>query len=146
MGNGLLVWRQQFRGDVRLKKDDQVSDDDIADHNLILWGNPGSNAVLAKIADKLPIRWDEKEIKVGRETFDARTHALIMIYPNPLNPGRYVVLNSGFTYREFDYLNNARQVPKIPDWAVIDLSEAPGPERPGRFAAAGFFDENWQLK
>ncbi|YCM46504.1 prolyl oligopeptidase family serine peptidase [Verrucomicrobiaceae bacterium 227] len=139
-------WRQQFRGDVRLKKDDQVSDDDIADHNLILWGNPGSNAVLAKIADKLPIRWNEKEIKVGHETFDARTHALIMIYPNPLNPGRYVVLNSGFTYREFDYLNNARQVPKIPDWAVIDLSEAPGPERPGRFAAAGFFDENWQLK
>ena len=29
-----------------------------------------------------------------------------MICPNPLNPKRYVVLNSGFTFREFDYLNN----------------------------------------
>ncbi|MEJ6579874.1 MAG: prolyl oligopeptidase family serine peptidase [Akkermansiaceae bacterium] len=142
----ITQWRQQFRGEVRVKNDDQLTDDDMAKHNLVLWGNPASNAVLAKIADKLPIKWNDKVIKVGNQTFDARTHALIMIYPNPLNPDRYVVLNSGFTYREFDYLNNARQVPKIPDWAIIDLSEKPGPERPGRFAAAGFFDEEWQLK
>ena len=49
----------------------------------------------------------------------------MLIYPNPLNPKRYVVLNSGFTFREYDYLNNARQVPKLPDWAVIDVSEPP---------------------
>ena len=139
-------WRQQFRGDARLKNDDQLTDDDIAHHNLVLWGNPESNAILGRIADRLPIKWDDHEIRVGGRTFDARTHVLIMIYPNPLNPNRYIVLNSGFTYREFDYLNNARQVPKIPDWAVIDLSEKQGPERPGRFAAAGFFDEKWQLK
>lgn len=142
----IAQWRQQFRGDVRLKNDDQLTDDDIANHNLVLWGNPAGNAILTKIADWLPIKWDDNEIRVGGRSFDARTHVLIMIYPNPMNPDRYIVLNSGFTYREFDYLNNARQVPKIPDWAVIDLSEAPGPERPGKFAAAGFFDENWQLK
>ena len=139
-------WRLQFRGDVRLRNDHALTADDIADHNLVLWGNPASNAVLAKIADQLPILWNEREIKVGSRTFDARTHDLIMIYPNPLNPERYLVLNSGFTYREFDYLNNARQVPKIPDWAIIDLTGTPGPERPGKIVAAGFFDEQWQLK
>ena len=46
----------------------------------------------------------------------------VLIYPNPLNPKKYVVLNSGFTFREYDYLNNARQVPKLPDWAVIDVT------------------------
>ena len=46
----------------------------------------------------------------------------ILIFPNPLNPERYVVLNSGFTFREYDYLNNARQVPKLPDWAVVDVT------------------------
>ncbi len=61
-----------------------------------------------------------------------------MIYPNPLNPERYLVLNSGFTYREYDYLNNARQVPKLPDWAIVDLSEPPGSQRPGRVVDAGF--------
>ena len=48
-------WRRQFRGDARVKDDKDVTDADIAAHNLILWGDPGSNAVLAKIAGKLPV-------------------------------------------------------------------------------------------
>ena len=36
--------------------------------------------------------------------FPADKHALIAIYPNPLFPYRYVVLNSSFTYRDFAYL------------------------------------------
>ena len=75
----------------------------------------------------------------------ARTHAPILIYPNPLNPKRYVILNSGFTFREYDYLNNARQVPKLPDWAVVDLSVKPNSRWPGKIVDAGFFDESWQL-
>jgi hypothetical protein len=69
---------------------------------------------------------------------------LILIAPNPENPSRYVVLNSGFTFREFDYLNNARQVPKLPDWAVIDTTVAPDEKAPGRIVEAGFFDEQWK--
>ena len=79
-------------------------------------------------------------------SFDSSHHILAMIYPNPLNPERYVVLNSGFTFREYDYLNNARQTPKLPDWAVIDLRVAPNSRYPGKVVAAGFFDENWKFK
>jgi hypothetical protein len=68
-----------------------------------------------------------------------------LICPNPLNPQRYVVLNSGFTFREYDYLNNARQVPKLPDFAVIDVRAPQTPRGPGAVVAAGFFDEHWQL-
>ena len=142
----IAQWRQQFRGDARVKSDDQITGEDLNNHNLVLWGNPSTNAFLAKVMPRLPIQWDSKAITVGAKTYDAKDHALIMIYPNPHNPDRYIVLNSGFTYREFDYLNNARQVPKLPDWAVIDLSEAPGHQRPGKIVDAGFFDENWQLK
>jgi len=70
---------------------------------------------------------------------------LALIYPNPMNPERYVVLNSGFTYREYDYLNNARQVPKLPDWAVFDLNTPPNSQRAGAIADADFFGEQWQL-
>jgi hypothetical protein len=56
------------------------------------------------------------------------------------------VLNSGFTYRQYDYLNNARQVPKLPDWAVIDTSQPPNARTPGKIVNADFFDERWQLK
>ncbi len=68
-----------------------------------------------------------------------------MIYPNPLNPKRYVVLNSGFTFREYDYLNNARQVPKLPDFAVVDVAVPVSSRAPGGIVAAGFFTETWGL-
>jgi hypothetical protein len=139
-------WRKQFRGEARVKDDKDVTDADIAAHNLVLWGDPGSNKMLARVLGKLPLKWDAKAVRLGKEEFDAADHVPVMIYPNPLNPKRYVVLNSGFTFRDYDYLNNARQIPKLPDWAVIDLRTPPGPRWPGKVVAAGFFDEKWQLK
>jgi len=61
-----------------------------------------------------------------------------------LNPDKYIVINSGFTYREYDYLNNARQVPKLPDWAILDLTNAPSPRWPAGIEQAGFFGEAWE--
>ena len=139
-------WRKQFRGDAVVKDDSAISDKDIASSNLILFGDPASNSLLAKIINKLPIGWNDQTVQVGKRSFDAAHHAPILIYPNPLNPERYVVLNSGFTYREFAYLNNARQVPKLPDWAVIDLRTPADSLWPGKVVAADFFDEIWQLK
>ena len=57
-----------------------------------------------------------------------------------------MVLNSGFTFRDYDYFNNARQVAKLPDWAVIDLRTPPGSRYPGKIVDADFFDEHWKLK
>jgi dienelactone hydrolase len=139
-------WRRHFRGNAIVKLDSEISDDDIAGANLVLWGDPESNSLLAKIVDRLPIAWTKKEITVGRENYPADHHAVVMIYPNPLNPERYVVLNSGFTFRDYAYLNNARQVPKLPDWAVIDLNTPPDALWPGKVVDAGFFDEKWKLK
>jgi dienelactone hydrolase len=139
-------WRRQFRGEARVKDDSAIADADIASSNLVLWGDPESNAVLRRIANHLPVSWGRDRIKVGDREFPADHHAVVMIYPNPLNPSRYVVLNSGFTYRDYDYLNNARQVPKLPDWAVIDLRTPPDSQRPGAVAAADFFGEGWELR
>jgi hypothetical protein len=129
-----------------VKPDHAVTPDDIAQHNLVLWGDPGSNALLGRIADKLPIRWSAEAITVAGRTYPAGRHALILVYPNPLNPARYVVLNSGFTFREYDYLNNARQTPKLPDWAILDVTTPPDARHPGRVVEADFFDERWELR
>jgi hypothetical protein len=56
-----------------------------------------------------------------------------------------VVLNSGFTFREYDYLNNARQVPRLPDFAVVDVKVPVSSRRPGGIVEAGFFGEQWEL-
>jgi hypothetical protein len=143
--HAIKEWRRHFRGEAQVRADKDVSDADIAASNLILWGDPGSNQVLAKIAGKLPVKWTADGVMVGSERFAADRHAPILIYPNPLNPKKYVVLNSGFTFREFDYLNNARQIPKIPDYAVVDTSTPPDERYPGKIVRAGFFNEDWEL-
>ncbi len=138
-------WRRQFRGDAPVKDDKDITDADIAASNLILWGDPGSNSLLAKIAAKLPITWDKDFVRAGGESYPAAHHVPVLIYPNPLNPKRYVVINSGFTFREYDYLSNARQVPKLPDFAVVDIDVPVSARSPGGVVAAGFFTEDWQV-
>jgi pimeloyl-ACP methyl ester carboxylesterase len=145
MAHAVEHWRKQFRAELQPVDDSDVTDADIAGSNLVLWGDPSSNKVLAKIAGKLPIQWTAKGVTLGDRTFAADRHAVAMVFPNPLNPKKYVVLNSGFTYREYDYLNNARQVPKLPDWAILDVSQPPTSRTPAGIVDAGFFDEQWRL-
>ncbi len=138
-------WRAQMRGDARVKDDIAITASDIAEHNLVLWGDPQSNKLLAGIAGKLPLRWDTSGVFVGAKKFSLENHAPVLIYPNPLNPERYVVLNSGFTFCEAGHLSNALQTPKLPDWAVLDLNVPIAARHPGGVAAAGFFGERWEL-
>jgi predicted peptidase len=145
MRRALEQWRQHFRGDARVKNDTEVTEADIAAHHLVLWGDPTSNKLLNRLHEKLPIQWDSQQVRLGKDNFPAAHHVPILIFPNPLNPQKYVVLNSGFTFREYDYLNNARQVPKLPDYAIIDTRVAADSRFPGQVTAAGFFDERWQL-
>ncbi len=144
-------WRRQFRGDARVKNDSEISEQDIANSNLILWGDWQSNQLLTKMllsktVPQLPIYWDAKNISVGKQTFASEHHVPVYIFPNPLNPKRYIVLNSGFTFREYDYLSNARQVPKLPDDAIVDINVPITPKAPGEIVAAGFFNEKWELR
>ena len=146
MERAIEHWRRHFRGEARVKDDTAITDADIAASNLILWGDPASNAVIGRIHDQLPIGWRDGKIVVGDRSFSAVDHAPIAVYPNPLNINRYIVLNSGFTFRDYDYLNNARQVPKLPDWAVIDLKTAPNSRYPGKVVDADFFGEHWEVR
>ena len=139
-------WRRQFRGEAPAKNDSDVTDEDIASNNLVLWGDPSSNTLLAKIAGQLPIRWDAQGVRTPDANYPADRYVPLLIYPNPLNPKRYVVVNSGFTFREYDYLSNARQTPKLPDWAIVDLAVPVSSRVPGGIANAGFFGEQWEFK
>lgn len=144
MGHAREHWRRQFRGVARFKKDIEVTDADVASHHLILWGDSENNQWIQRIAEKIPVRWDQTGVAVGAKRFDGGQLAPVLVYPNPLNPKRYVVLNSGFTFREYDYLNNARQTAKLPDWAVVDITTPATSRWPGKIVDAGFFDETWK--
>ncbi|MBI1368182.1 MAG: prolyl oligopeptidase family serine peptidase [Planctomycetes bacterium] len=126
-------WRAVFRGDMRTKNDADVTADDIKNYHLVLFGDEKSNKLIAQIAGKLPMKIVDGD------------RVNLMIYPNPLNPRKYVVLNSGPTFREADDLNNSLQNPKLGDWAGIDMTVSPDQKYPGKVIEAGVFDEHWQL-
>lgn len=136
-------WRRHFRGEVTIKRDVEVQPADHAKSHLVLWGDPSSNQVWAQAAKTMPITWNQSEIRVGDFRSDSRAKALVGIYPNILYPNKYLVFNSGFTFREYDHLNNARQIAKLPDWAVLDVTTPPSSRWPGKILRAGFFNESW---
>jgi len=139
-------WRELMRGEPL--KADAASVDlvDAQNGNLILWGTPQTNPAIAKILDKLPIKWTDKTVGIGDLEFDATKVVPVLIYPNPLAPSRYVVLNSGLTFREAHDKTNSQQNPKLPDWAFVDVTQPPTDELPGKIVAAGFFDEQWRYQ
>ena len=139
-------WRELFRGNLRLKNAGEVTSDDVQNFNLICFGEPGTNAVIGSTIDQLPIDWSDAILTMNGQNHDAATHIPTLISPNPLNNSRYIVLNSGLTFREGHDKTNSLQNPKLPDWAVIDLSQDPNELSSGKIANAGFFDESWNWK
>ncbi|MEO7143190.1 MAG: hypothetical protein ABI165_06755, partial [Bryobacteraceae bacterium] len=135
-------YAKYFRGDIRVKDARAVTAVDIASSNLILFGDPSSNRLIARIAAKLPIQWKGSQIVAGGHTYSATDHMPVLIYPNPLNPKRYVVINSGHTFGEADLLGtNALLYPRLGDYAVIDVTKPADAD----VSEAGLFDGDWNL-
>ena len=128
-----------LRGDVPVKTVRQLTPPEEQGHNIVAFGTPSTNALIAKATKSGPIQWTDKEIVVGNRKFDAAKHMLSMIYPNPDNPRRYLVINSGHTFREADFKGtNVLLYPRVGDWAVTDIAT-------GKVVAEGVFDRHWQL-
>lgn len=144
-------WRELFRGTLPVVAAADVTADLLRDKNLVLFGDPVSNPLIARMLADLPFRWTTTELSIAGRTYAAASHVPVMAYPNPLapptagSPGRYVVLNSGVTFRDEADASNAWQNPKLPDWAVVEPRTAGGGRHPGGVVAAGFCDEWWRI-
>ncbi|MEX0819695.1 MAG: prolyl oligopeptidase family serine peptidase [Pirellulaceae bacterium] len=139
-------WPALMRGDLRVKRDIDVTDDDLRTYHIVAWGTPDTNRFLKTLAasdSNIPIRWSNDAVEVGEQTFAAAHHVPVFIYPRG---DRYLVVNSGLTFREGHDRTNSLQNPKLPDWAVIDIRQPPNDVTPGKVVAADFFDERWKLK
>lgn len=139
-------WRALMRGDLRLKRDVDVTELEMEGNNLILWGDADSNQLIQRFSAALPIQREGSQWHAGTARFDASTHVPALIFPNPMFDSRYIVLNSGLTFREAHDRTNSLQNPKLPDWAMIDITQPPDASAPGKVVNAGFFDEEWKLK
>ena len=138
-------WPRYFRGELPVKDDVAVTEDDVKRYNLILFGDPGSNRLTARVLPHLPLRWTKTELTFSGAAHPAADHAPVLIYPNPMAPGRYVVLNIGHTFRENELASlNYLLFARLGDWAVLKVGPAADPLR-DEVVRAGFFDERWLM-
>jgi pimeloyl-ACP methyl ester carboxylesterase len=135
------LWAKYFRGHPFVKDDKDVTTADMAKYHVVLFGDPGSNLLMAKLLAKLPVKWTKEAVLLGGQSYPASESFPAMIYPNPLNPSKYVVLNSGLTIVEREY-NGDYGMPQWGDYAIVKVKE--GSDVPD-LVTAGLFDENWQL-
>jgi len=145
----LTRWRSLMRGDVRVVRASEVKDifAEGKTQGLILWGTPESNACIKAVLGGLPLTWDAKKVGMkSKDSFDAATHVPVLAYPALKSAGFEVVINSGLTFREAHDKTNSLQNPKLPDWALLDITQAPSAESAGKVVAADFFDDRWQVK
>jgi poly(3-hydroxybutyrate) depolymerase len=134
------AYARRFRAHPRVKDDKDVTEADFAKYNVALFGDPGSNHWIAKLAGKLPLKWSKESLAVGGQSYTSAEHLPAMIYPDPIAPTHYVVLNSGYTFEEREYTGDYA-MPRYGDFAVLKLKDGGEPE----VAQAGFFDENWRV-
>ncbi|MEE3054979.1 MAG: hypothetical protein VYB34_14705 [Planctomycetota bacterium] len=133
-----------LRADVRTVEDRKARLEN-AGTNLILFGDPGSNSLIAEFIAEFPavLEWDRERLKVaGTGPFAPGSHLPMLIYPNPKDPEHYVVINSGHSFgaREFRG-TNAYLFPRRGDFAVLELGGKPGVKQ--KLRLAGFFDGSW---
>ena len=142
-------WRSWQHVPCRIMKDTKISDNEIEKYNLILFGDANCNLIVRKIDEFLPLCFKENSIVAGDKEFKGDDVGLAMIYPNPLNENRYVVIFAGITSRatigitrrigtEFDYV--------VFDARTIGINILQGNLMvDGTPLLYGFFDQDWQL-
>lgn len=133
-------WRFGFRGELPVKDDTAALADLKGDANLVLFGDPASNRLIAQVVAGLPLKWTRQGLEMNGRKYGPEALP-VLVYPNPLNPRRYVVINSGHTFgkKELD-ASNAQLFPRLPDWAVL----RPGAGQP-EVLAADYFNEAWRF-
>ncbi|MFH1009368.1 MAG: hypothetical protein V1800_17975 [Candidatus Latescibacterota bacterium] len=101
---------------------------------------------MARIAGKLPISVQPGSITLGDRKIEGPGWAVRMIYPNPLNRDRFVLVNAGTDIegmRLTEVLGTMHSLAGLPDYLIYNREVKI--KGWGGVSAAGFFDQRWQL-
>lgn len=135
--------------DYPIVDDVDVTDAMIAERALVLIGPPSSNAVLARMADRLPMRIDGDAITLGGQAHRGEHVGVAFVAPSPLAPERMVLVIAG--PRPLGTFRSLALPDILPDYVVYDERVAPARDRWAcggtgcEYRAHGFFDMDWRL-
>ncbi|NQT50782.1 NPCBM/NEW2 domain-containing protein, partial [bacterium] len=143
-------WNRWARGKCRVKPDRDVTPEDIRTANLILVGDVANNSLIRRVMGQLPIRIEGNTVHFGSRQWQGDDLGLKLVYPNPLNPQRYVALFTGTTWRGVYQV--VGRFGNWFDWGILDgwhwqdfAIFDDHTYSPETFLAVGYFDDDWKL-
>jgi len=142
-------WEDWQHASCRMKKDFEVTEEDQARFNLILFGGPNSNSVTRRMAPYLPIQFSQKKFRASSRTFDDEQAGVAFIYPNPTHRNRYVLVYAGNSWQALEGV--VKRIGAEFDYVVFDERTTGLNFHQGNLTVDGspllygFFDRNWQF-
>ncbi|HJL14702.1 MAG TPA: prolyl oligopeptidase family serine peptidase, partial [Sandaracinaceae bacterium LLY-WYZ-13_1] len=136
--------------DYPIVDDVDVTDAMIEERVLVLIGPPSSNAVHARIADRLPIRVTDEAVRVGETAHRGDQVGTVFVSANPLNPDRSVLVIAG--PRPLGTWRSVELPDILPDYVVYDERVSPARDQWAcggtgcTYRDHGFFDMRWALR
>jgi hypothetical protein len=135
------LWQTKYFGDFRYKNDFEVTSSDIKNCHPILIGDQYTNSFIKRIIKQIPLTITSERITVGEKVFEGDKLNLHMVYPNPLNKHKYVVLITSnnlqyLSFGDFDLSTSGWY-----DYAIWNVQNH-------KFILqdAGYFNNCWQVE
>jgi hypothetical protein len=90
------AWDENYYGKCRFETDVNISQQDIQNFHLILIGNAKTNLLINRIIGHIPLEFDAHKLTIGDRHYEGENKSIHFIYPNPLNPEKYIVIIGGY--------------------------------------------------
>lgn len=78
-------------------RDVELSEQMLAECNLLLYGTASSNSILARFEGKIPVSFRDGTIHLADKTYSAAGAAVFAVFAHPANAERYVAVHGGVT-------------------------------------------------
>jgi hypothetical protein len=88
------ILANSLSGGAPIFSDSNLPEELISTHNLILIGKVKSDLRLSRICKELPVQIKESRLTANGKCYDDKNMGFVLIYPNPINPERYVAVFS----------------------------------------------------
>ncbi|HEY4759341.1 MAG TPA: prolyl oligopeptidase family serine peptidase [Thermoguttaceae bacterium] len=145
---GIMIhlWKRVQKYEPRVKKDVEVTEEDLNKYSLILLGGPEDNKISKLVFEKIPFQVKSDEIIIDGRSFKVNDAVLEAVYPNPYNAERYVVVVVGTSATGMAFFDPRRTSLFESDFYIADrIVPKAGVKNEKTMVASGFFNYNWKI-
>jgi poly(3-hydroxybutyrate) depolymerase len=149
-----IWWDERFHTPIRIFKDTEIDDFSKSDYSLILLGWIGENMLAKEMQSKVPLTVSDSLITIDAGKIRIHDAGVQMIYPNPFNPYRYVLVRAGssplgmamtdFAMNDTDFsIVDSRNMDISKNGSFFDIING---RNNGKIITCGYFDNNWKYQ